>query len=109
LRVSVALFVACVSFVVLPSFSSLVAPEVRAFQAAPRFVRSQLTWFDRGGKKLGVVGNIADYGSLELSPTGDRVGVAVLSDATRGTRSIWLVDVATGSHTVVTSEANDSS
>ena len=29
---------------------------------------------------------MADYGNLELSPAGDRVGVAVLSDSERGTR-----------------------
>ena len=78
-----------------------------AFQAPPRFMRSQLTWFDRTGKKLTVVGNLADYGNIELSPAGDRVGVAVLSDITRGTRSIWLVDVATGSHTVLTPDTAD--
>jgi Tol biopolymer transport system component len=78
-----------------------------AYQGAPRFSRSQLTWFDRTGKKLGVIGNMADYGSLELSPAGDRVGVAVLSDLERGTRDIWLVDVATGRHTVFTSDAAD--
>jgi WD40 repeat protein len=86
---------------------SIVVPDVRAFQVAPRFVRSQLTWFDRAGRKLGVIGNLADYGHIELSPAADRVGVAVLSDSSRGTRSIWLVDVATGAHTVLTADAAD--
>jgi Tol biopolymer transport system component len=82
--------------------------HVHAAQLPARFVRSQLTWFDRDGRKLGVVGNLADYGNLELSPSGDRVGVAVLSDVNRGTRSLWLVDVMTGTHTVLTSDAADS-
>jgi Tol biopolymer transport system component len=78
-----------------------------AAQVGPRFVRSQLTWFDRTGKKLGVIGNMADYGNLELSPDGRRVVVAVLNDLERGTRDLWLVDVATGQHTAFTSEATD--
>jgi Tol biopolymer transport system component len=82
--------------------------EARAQQPTPRFVRSQLTWFDRTGHKLAVVGNLADYGDLELSPSGDRVGVAVLADINRGTRSIWLMDATSGAHTVVTADASDS-
>jgi Tol biopolymer transport system component len=76
-------------------------------QGGPRFIRSQLTWFDRTGKKLGVVGNMADYGNVELSPAGDRIAVGVLSDLERGTRDIWIVDVATGRHTAFTSDAAD--
>jgi Tol biopolymer transport system component len=96
------MLVVCMSFV-----TSFGTPDARAFQGAPRFIRSQLTWFDRTGKKLGVVGGMADYGNVELSPAGDRVGAAVVSDAARGTRSIWLIDVATGTHTVLTSDGAD--
>ena len=58
--------------------------NLRAFQSTPRFVRSQLTWFDRAGKKLGVIGNMADYGNVELSPDGDQHRVAILDDLERG-------------------------
>ena len=75
------------------------ADATRAAQTGPRFVRSQLTWFDRVGKKVGVVGGLADYGNLELSPAGDRVAVAVLDDSGTGRRDLWIVDVATGRHT----------
>jgi len=73
----------------------------------PRFIRSQLTWFDRTGKKLGVIGNMADYGNVELSSDGDRIAVGVLSDLERGTRDIWIVDVASGRHRAFTSDAAD--
>jgi dipeptidyl aminopeptidase/acylaminoacyl peptidase len=95
------------ALVILALLSFLRFPVVRAFQSPARFVRSQLTWFDRTGKKLGVIGGMADYGNLELSPSADRVGVAVLSDLDRGTRDIWIVDVATGRHTAFTSDAAD--
>jgi len=61
-------------------------------------VRSQLVWVDRTGKKLSVVGELADMGNLELSPDNKQVAVAVLNEIT-GTRDLWLYDVATGSRT----------
>ena len=61
-------------------------------------VRSQLVWVDRTGKKLSVVGELADMGNLELSPDNRQVAVAVLNEIT-GTRDLWLYDVATGSRT----------
>ena len=77
----------------------MVDAELRAFQSTPRFVRSQLTWFDRAGKKLSVIGNMADYGNLELSPDGSQVAVAILDDLERGLRDLWMIDAATGRRT----------
>src|SRR4051794_27402315 len=62
-----------------------------ALQRSPAFIRSQLTWFDRAGKKINVIGNMADYGNVELSPDGHRVAVAVMNDPERGTHDLWLV------------------
>jgi len=84
---------------------AIAAPATRGQDV--RFVRSQLTWFDRAGRKLGVVGRMADYGNLELSPDGRRIAVGVLTDARRGTRDIWVVDAATGAHTAFTSDPAD--
>jgi eukaryotic-like serine/threonine-protein kinase len=78
-----------------------------ALQRSPPFVRSQLTWFDRAGKKISVLGNMADYGNVELSADGRRVVVAVMNDQERGTHDLWLVDTATGQHTAFASEAAD--
>jgi Tol biopolymer transport system component/tRNA A-37 threonylcarbamoyl transferase component Bud32 len=51
----------------------------------------QLTWFDRTGRQLGQVGPPANYGNVEISPTGDRVAV---DTATEGNRDVWVIDVA---------------
>ena len=53
-----------------------------------------------------MLGSIADYGDLELSPDGKRLAVAVL-DAAEGTRDIWLYEVSTGRRTVFTSNSAD--
>ncbi len=55
-------------------------------------VRSHLVWFDRAGRRLDTLGDLADYGNLELSPDGRRVAVAVL-DAAAGTHDLWIYDV----------------
>lgn len=52
--------------------------------------RRQLTWFDREGRHLGVVGAPAQYTSLAVSPDGRRVAVARRDE---DESSIWLMDV----------------
>ncbi|MGH9253087.1 MAG: protein kinase domain-containing protein [Vicinamibacterales bacterium] len=56
---------------------------------------SQLVWFDRTGKQVGVLGEPADYGDLELSPDGKRAAVSLFDPATSN-RDIWLFDVTRG-------------
>ena len=51
---------------------------------------SQLIWFDRTGKQIGVLGDPAAYEDLELSPDGKRASV---TQAGKG-RDIWVYDVA---------------
>jgi hypothetical protein len=79
---------------------------LHAYQARPVAVRSQLVWLDRAGRRSGVLGVLADYGNVELSPDGQRLAVAVL-DSTRGARELWMYDVASGSHTKFTSDLTD--
>ena len=74
-------------------------------QQAPALVLSQLAWFDRTGRQLATVGPLADYGNLELSPDGTRVGVAI-GDRATGTRDIWIYEPG-GQRTRVTSDAAD--
>jgi hypothetical protein len=59
---------------------------------------SQLTWFDRAGTPLGIVGDEASYADLHLSRDGTRASVS-LPDPTLRTRDIWLVDLARGLRT----------
>ncbi len=58
-------------------------------------VRSQLVWVDRAGKKIGALGELADYGNIELSPDRRQIAAAVLNDATRR-RELWLYDAGDG-------------
>jgi Tol biopolymer transport system component len=77
-----------------------------ALQRPASAVLSELVWYDRAGKRLSVVGGAADFGSLELSPDGKRLAVAVLDPST-GAHSLWVYDVARGSRTRLTQDPAD--
>ena len=62
---------------------------------------SQLTWFDREGKKLGTVGEPADYSTVALSPDGRRAAVGLL-DADGRAGDLWITDVTRGNLTRLT-------
>ncbi|MBZ5626763.1 MAG: hypothetical protein LAQ69_50015, partial [Acidobacteriia bacterium] len=51
---------------------------------------SQLTWFDRAGNNVGVVGEPGEYPMLRLSPDGRRV---VVARERAGSPDLWLFDV----------------
>ena len=65
---------------------------------------TQLTWFDRAGKQLGVVGETGFRGELSLSPDGSRVAVTELDPSSQNA-DVWFFDVARGLRTRYTSEA----
>jgi WD40 repeat protein len=67
---------------------------------------SRLTWFDRSGKQIGVLGDVARYGDVELSPDGKRASVNILDQA-RNTRDIWVYDVVRGLRTRFTFDPAD--
>jgi serine/threonine protein kinase len=56
---------------------------------------SQLTWFDRAGKRLGTVGEAAPIVSFDLAPDGSRVVFDML-DADGRLSDLWLLDVTRG-------------
>lgn len=56
---------------------------------------SQFTWFDRSGKKLGVVGEPASADHLAISPDG-KSAVAGLVDADGRESDLWLYDLTRG-------------
>ena len=70
---------------------------VLVYQTGARAMGSQLVWFDRTGRKLGVLGDtaISIYAELALSPDGKRASVSSIDPAGQG-RDIWLYDVARG-------------
>jgi Tol biopolymer transport system component len=63
---------------------------------------SQFTWFDRAGKRLGVVGEPGEYATVRLSPDGRRV---VSARTKPGGRDLWLLDVDRGVASIFTSSA----
>ena len=91
---------------------SLSATGVLAYQTGPAGVGgqgnpiTQLLWFDRSGKPIGTLGESAAHADLQLTPDGSRLAVS-LFDGTRGSRDIWLFDVARGLRTRFTFEAVD--
>ena len=97
----------CAALGILAALCLVAVARPIALQPSPRFSRSQLTWFDRAGKKISILGNMADYGNVELAPDGRHVAVAVMNDPERGTHDLWMVDAATGQHTPFASEAAD--
>ena len=85
---------------------ALAVPTQSPRAADPPVVRSQLVWLDRTGKRIGVLGNMADYGNVELSPDDKKLAVAVL-DSQGVTRHLWLYDTASGRKAQLSSNPAD--
>ena len=79
---------------------------VLAYQTGTGAAGSQLVWFDRSGKELGVLGEPAAYSDIELSPDGKQASVSVPEQSGRA-RDVWLYDVARGLKTRLTFDAAD--
>jgi dipeptidyl aminopeptidase/acylaminoacyl peptidase len=79
---------------------------VIVWRQSPNSSQSLLQWFDRSGKKLGVVGQVADYSSPELSPDDSKLAVCIRDPQTK-TRDIWIFDLVRGGRTRLTFNANN--
>lgn len=80
------------------------APASEAARPGARgSVEGRLTWFDRQGNKVGVVGDPGVYRTLSISPDGKRVAVERTDPPTQN-RDIWLLDSAGGASTRFTSD-----
>ena len=66
---------------------------------------SQLVWFDRAGKPMGVLGEPADYADVFLSPDGRHASASVATPG--GTRDIWTFDVTRNVRTRFTFDPGD--
>ena len=76
---------------------------VLAYQTGTAMDGFTLTWLDRSGKKIGILGEPAIYGDLELSPDGKRASVGI-PEPGKG-RNIWIYDVARSLKTRFTFDA----
>ena len=68
---------------------------VLSYRAVSGGGQGQLTWFDRTGKRLGTVGEMAPQVALALSPDGKRAAVS-LADLAGLTNDIWFYEVDRG-------------
>jgi Tol biopolymer transport system component len=78
-----------------------------AYRAGGSAPTTQLTWFDRGGKRLGNVGPEGADISVSLSPDDTRAAVARINDPTQPlggepTVNVWVIDLVRGIPTRVT-------
>jgi Tol biopolymer transport system component len=67
---------------------------------------SHLQWFDRNGKKLGTVGDVADYSNPALSPDEKKLAICIMDPQTK-TRDIWVLDLVRGAKTRLTFDPAD--
>jgi Tol biopolymer transport system component len=64
------------------------------FDSGSSVLKTQLTWFDVEGKKLGTVGEPSGFISMSLSPDGSRaLALALGAD---GHQSVWMYDLNRG-------------
>ncbi|HSB10874.1 MAG TPA: protein kinase [Blastocatellia bacterium] len=63
---------------------------------------SQLVWFDREGKQLGMVGSPGDYSGLALSPDNKRLAFQRVDDT--GNVDVWLMEFGANSFSRFTFE-----
>ena len=62
----------------------------------------RLAWFDRSGRETPIAGPRGEFSQIQLSPDGSRAAV-VMPDRQSGNRDIWLVTLADGGLTRLTS------
>ena len=68
--------------------------------------QSSLQWFDRNGKKLSIIGDVADYSNPALSPDDTKLAVGI-RDPQTNTRDIWIFDLLRGTKTRLTFDPAD--
>ena len=79
---------------------------VLVWRQAANSRQSSLQWFDRSGKKLGVVGEVADYSNPALSPDDSKLAIGIRDPQTK-TRDIWIFDLLRGTQTRLTFDPAD--
>jgi Tol biopolymer transport system component len=80
--------------------------RVLAYRTGTNLAHSQLAWFDRTGRRLGTLGEPADYTNPALSPDGKRVAVG-RRDSKTMTRDIWLFELERGTASRLTFDPAD--
>jgi Tol biopolymer transport system component len=71
---------------------------VLAYQTGAATANTQLVWFDRTGKQIGVLGDPAAYSDIQLSPDGRQASVSFPDESGNG-RDMCTYDLARGLRT----------
>lgn len=74
---------------------------VLAWRSNTQSAQVSLQWFDRSGKKLTTIGQVADYSHPALSPDDSKLAVCIRDPQTK-TRNIWIFDLQRGTRTRLT-------
>ena len=92
---------------VFPSANFSASPNgVLVWHRNTQSSQSSLQWFDRSGKRLGVVGEVAEYSNPTLSPDDSKLAVGIRDPQTK-TRDIWIFDLLRGTKTRLTFDPAD--
>jgi Tol biopolymer transport system component/DNA-binding winged helix-turn-helix (wHTH) protein len=81
---------------------------VLAYRAGGNTGAKELVWFDRQGKRLGTVGEPAEYSNPALSPDEKRLVVCRVNPQAR-TRGLWVFDLVQGTSSRFTFDPADES
>jgi serine/threonine protein kinase/Tol biopolymer transport system component len=91
----------------VPITSFAASPKgVLVWRRNTRSSQSVLQWLDRSGKRLGVVGEAADYSNPSLSPDDTKLAIGIRDPQTK-TRDIWIFDLLRGTRTRLTFDPAD--
>jgi len=90
---------------VAPNSTSVSRDGERFVIAVPRPQMRQLTVYDRQGAALSKVGQPGFYVQPNLSPDGARA-VVMRNDPQTGNQDIWVIDLASGKGTAITSDVH---
>ena len=85
------------------AFFSVSTTGVLGYFGGGALAMSRLTWMDRTGKPLGVVGDAGAYFNLSLSPNERRVAVSMTAGSPAN-RDIWVIDLTTDTPSKLTSD-----
>ena len=95
------------AFASVPTFGwfSASATGRVAWLSTPSSTDTRLEWVDRNGRTLGALGEASRYGQFALSPDGRRVAAEVAN--AEGRYDLWLIDVARGVPSRLTTDPGD--
>ncbi len=79
---------------------------ILAYQSGIDVAQSRLAWFDRTGKPLGVLGEAANYNTIEISPDDSRAVGAIRAQVNTGLNAdMWLYSLDGSGRTRLTFDA----